>query len=126
MRMLLIGVLSLCLFAPAAAQPERPTAKAKPGDAAEKPKLFLLDVTNARAKSGRVPNGYGQLGLTQQQRERIYGIQAAYSERIKELEAEIEALKAEQSEQIKNVLTDAQRQQIERYEEQARARRGGG
>ena len=79
-------------------------------------KKFLLDVANARATSGRVPSGYGKLALTRNQRERIYGIQAAYAARIKELEAEIEALKAEQMVQIRAVLNDGQREQLDGLE----------
>ena len=77
----------------------------------------------ARAKTGRVPNGYGKLGLTRDQKERIYGIQAAYAERTKQLEAELAQLKTEQTDQIKDVLNDAQRTQIEKYEAQFSSRR---
>lgn len=83
------------------------------------PKAFLLEVGDVRAKSGRVPRGYGALGLTKDQKERVYGIQEAYAGRIEELEAEIERLKEEQFVRIKAVLNNAQRMQIERYELEA-------
>lgn len=121
MRKLLAAAVVASLFVPALAQTGKPAAQdAEP--AAEK-KEFLLDVSEARAKTGRVPNGYGQIGLTREQRERIYGIQAAYSERIKEIEAELEQLKAEQVVQIKNVLTDSQKSAIENYEARMSSRR---
>ena len=122
MRKLAALALFATLLVPAIAVEPRPPAvkdnQQPAGPAAGK--AYLLDVTGARARSGRVPNGYGQLNLSQAQRERIYGIQAVYSTRIKELEAEIEQLKLEQVEQIKNVLTDPQRAQLERYEESRR------
>ena len=129
MKRLLAVALFATLMIPAAAQQRSSGGKAdKPGtDAAttETEKPYLLDVSEARAKRGRVPNGYGKLGLTRDQKERIYGIQTAYSERIKQLEAEIEQLEAEEELQIKDVLTDVQKTQIERYEAQMAARRKG-
>lgn len=115
----LLWVIALgCVIAPAAAEPSPAeiTEKFKP---AVPPKAFLLEVGEARAKSGRVPRGYGQLSLTKDQKERIYGIQAAYAARIDELEAEIEQLKKEQTVRIKSVLNETQRLQIERYELEA-------
>jgi hypothetical protein len=121
MKKLLAAAVLASLFVPALAQTTKPSTKDdKP--VAEK-KEFLLDVSEARAKTGRVPNGYGQIGLTKDQKERIYGIQTAYSERIKALEAELEELKTEQVVQIKNVLTDAQKSAIENYEARIGSRR---
>ncbi len=129
MKRLLAAALFAALMIPAVAQQEAPGEKSdKPGtDAAATgtENAYLLDVSKARAKRGRVPNGYGKLGLTRDQRERIYGIQAAYSDRIKELEAEIEQLKSEEKLRIKDVLTDVQKAQVERYEAQRTARRNG-
>ncbi|MGC1272092.1 MAG: hypothetical protein WBC44_00185 [Planctomycetaceae bacterium] len=129
MKRLLAVALFAALILPAAAQQRSSTDKANAEgttttDDASKP--YLLDVSEARAKRGRVPNGYGKLGLTRDQKERIYGIQAAYAERVKELTAELEQLKDEQGLQIKDVLSDVQKTQIERYEAQMAARRSGG
>ena len=125
MRKFLVVAVLAAVIAPAAAQP--PTAWApKNKFAAVPPKEFLLDVPpDVRARSGRVPRGYGPLGLTKEQKERVYGIQAAYAERIAELEAEIEQLKEEQLVRIKTVLTEAQRLQIEKYELEAAAKKQG-
>ena len=54
--------------------------------------------------------------LSCRQKDGLNGIQAAYGERIKELEAEIDQLKEEQTIQIKSVLNEAQRLQVERAE----------
>jgi Spy/CpxP family protein refolding chaperone len=121
MKKLLAAAVLASLFVPALAQSTKPATKE--GEPAVEKKEFLLDVSEARAKTGRVPNGYGQIGLTKDQKERIYGIQAAYSERIKALEAELEELKTEQVVQIKNVLTDAQKSAIENYEARIGSRR---
>jgi TolA-binding protein len=121
MKKLLAAAVLASLFVPALAQSTKPPAKE--GEPAAEKKEFLLDVSEARAKTGRVPNGYGQIGLTKDQKERIYGIQTAYSERIKALEAELEELKTEQVVQIKNVLTDAQKSAIENYEARIGSRR---
>jgi Spy/CpxP family protein refolding chaperone len=121
MRKVLAAAALAALFVPAVAQTGKPDAK--DGTPAVEKKEFLLDVSQARAKTGRVPNGYGQIGLTRDQKERIYGIQAAYSERIKQVEAELEQLKAEQIVQIKNVLSDQQKSAIENYEARTKSRR---
>jgi len=120
-KKVLAAAVLASLFVPALAQTSKPDAKLNEPVAEEKE--YLLDVSEARAKTGRVPNGFGQIGLTRDQKERIYGIQAAYSERIKELEAELEQLKSEQVVQIKNVLTDAQKTAIENYEARMSSRR---
>lgn len=116
MRKALAVVILAAVIAPAAAGPADPADIKDKFAPAVPPKAFLLEVGDVRAKSGRVPRGYGQLGLTKDQKERIYGIQAAYAERIDELEAEIEQLKKEQSVRIKSVLSPTQLLTIERYE----------
>lgn len=121
MRKTFVLVLVATFLAPALAQQGRPYKFGRPGFQQQQ-KFFLLDTSRAMAKTGRVPNGFGKLGLNQFQKERIYGIQAAYSERIKQLEEEIEALKSEQASQVRNVLNDIQRGQLEQYEAEMAAR----
>lgn len=70
---------------------------------------FLLDARNVRAKEGRVPNGFGQLGLSQLQREKIYGIRALYEKHVEHLEALIERLEDEELIQCQRILTKNQR-----------------
>lgn len=117
MRKIFIVLFIATCLAPALAQQGRPYKFGRPGfQQQQQQKFFLLDTSRAMAKTGRVPNGFGKLGLNQFQKERIYGIQAVYNERIKQLEEEIEALKLEQTEQVRNVLNDIQRGQLEQYE----------
>lgn len=105
--------------APDKSPPAKESKEAKPKGKAKGPASalpgFLIDTTGARALSGRVPRGYGSLNLTQQQKERIYGIQALHDAKVKELEAMIERLKAEEAVQIESVLLPPQRAAIERY-----------
>lgn len=121
MKKVLAAALLAAFLVPAAAQTGKPDAK--DGGLAVEKKEFLLDVKDARAKTGRVPNGYGQIGLTRDQKEHIYGIQTAYADRIKALETELAQLKEEQTVQIKNVLNDNQKTQIENYEARSNSRR---
>ena len=123
MKRVLPGLLLASLLVPFAALPGAGQDAKSAGAKTEGAKPFLLDVTNARAKSGRVPNGFGPLGLTRDQKERIYGIQEAYSTRLKELEEEMAGLKEEQSSQIENVLNDAQKAAVKKYNETTGSRR---
>ena len=126
MRNTVTVAVLLAIVLPQIAGPIGSTGLERTASAAGPPKAFLLEVGDVRAKSGRVPRGFGQLGLSKDQKERVYGIQAAYANRIAELEEEIEQLKKEQLVRIKGVLNDAQRLQIERYELAAAAKKGNG
>ena len=95
----------------------------KPDAAATETKPLLLDVSKVRAKTGRVPNGMGKLGLTKDQKERIYGIQEAYDSRIKALETELDQLKGEEPTQVQNVLSAPQQEAYKKYAETSTGRR---
>jgi phage shock protein A len=58
---------------------------------------------------GRLPNGYGKLGLDSKQRTAIYAVQEKFHAEIDELEQRIEALKTKQNEEILAVLTAEQK-----------------
>ena len=77
----------------------------------------LLDARGVRAAKGRLPNGFGQLGLSQDQRERVYGIRELYRGEIDRLEAVIERLKAEEELQYQQVLSPTQRQLYLQYQQ---------
>ena len=120
-RLAAVAVLA-ALVLPLSAVPTLSQEK-KPDAAAVEAKPFLLDVSKARAKTGRVPNGMGKLGLTKDQKERIYGIQEAYDARLKELEDEIAQLKTEELTQVQNVLSAPQQEAYKKYAEQPSTRR---
>lgn len=71
----------------------------------------------------RLPNYYGQIGITQQQRKVIYTIQRQYHKRIRELERRLEAVKGERDVKIYNVLTPLQKKLLQQRKEAARLRR---
>lgn len=71
----------------------------------------------------RLPNYYGQIGITQRQRKVIYTIQRRYHGRIAELERRLKALEADRDKKIHNVLTPLQKKLLERRKEEARLRR---
>lgn len=60
----------------------------------------------------RLPNNYGKLGLNQEQRQRIYAIQADYGKRIDELEAQLAALREKRDQECLGVLTPEQKQKL--------------
>lgn len=58
---------------------------------------------------GRLPNHFGKIGVTEEQRLTIYGIQADFNAQIDELLAQVEILRGERDKTIEEVLTSAQR-----------------
>lgn len=86
---------------------------------------------DARAKAGkravdpsrRVPNYFGQLGLSEAQKESIYKIQAKHQPKIDALEKQIDELRAQSLKECEAVLTDAQKKALaERRAHAAEAR----
>lgn len=74
-------------------------AGAKPTADAEKPK-------------GRVPNNYGKIGLSEEQRTKILSIQAKLDGEIDKLEAQIAQLKAQKEKEVEAVLTAEQKTKL--------------
>lgn len=71
----------------------------------------------------RLPNYFGQIGLSDRQREKIYALQDEYNAQIAELQAKIEELERQRDAKIEGALTDAQKIRLrERREEARRAR----
>lgn len=83
--------------------PKRTTSKAASSESAPK----------ARAKArGRLPNGWGKLGVTSEQRLKIYAVQARYQEQIDALEEQIAALKMKRDQECEACLTAKQLDQL--------------
>lgn len=74
------------------------------------------------APRGRLPRYFGSL-VDDVQRQEIYQIQAAYRERIKELQAELAKLQLEQMTKMEQTLTVTQLEKLSELREQ-RGRRG--
>ncbi len=73
----------------------------------------------ANDPSRRVPSYFGQVGLTEAQRESIYRIQAKHQTKIDELEKQLDELRAESLRECEAVLTPAQKKAL--AERRARA-----
>lgn len=72
---------------------------------------------------GRLPFYYGKVGLSPEQRETIYGLQATYRPQLAELEKQLKELKAKLDAEVEAVLTDAQKQKLLELQEAARKKR---
>lgn len=71
----------------------------------------------------RLPDNFGKLALTDEQRETVYGIQSEYAERIDALLLQIEELRIERDQAMVAVLTPGQRLRLQELrEEELRAR----
>ena len=80
--------------------------------------------TSETKPRGRLPNHFGKLGISEEQRTRIYSIQADYDVRIDDLLSQIEELVANRDSDIDAVLTEGQRARLRELREEARSRRG--
>jgi hypothetical protein len=71
-------------------------------------------------KKGRLPSQYGKLGLSDAQRQKIYGLQAQYDDQLDALEKQFAALKAKRDQEIEAVLNDSQRKVLSTLVEAAK------
>jgi hypothetical protein len=76
--------------------------------------LLLLPLCGAREPAvvyrGRLPNGWGKLGLSTEQAEKVRAIQGKARAEREKLEKQIEQIKARALQDATAVLTDVQRQ----------------
>ncbi len=61
----------------------------------------------------RVPPYFGQIGLSDEQREKIYKIQDKHAPAIDKLEAELKKARETELKDCEGVLTDAQKKELE-------------
>lgn len=71
----------------------------------------------------RLPNNYGKIGLSNSQKDKIYGIQADYRTRIQALLRELEDLRTQQSLDIQSVLNEDQKKELNTILENSRKKR---
>ena len=72
---------------------------------------------------GRLPSNYGKVGLSDEQRQKIYGVQATYRTQLEELAKQIKALRSKRDAEIEAVLTDAQKQKLAELQEASQKKR---
>ena len=106
--MLLVGSAT---FQPTFAQETQKSTAAKP------------EKKTRKAPRGRIPNGFGKVGVTDKQREEIYRIQAQYREEVRQLQQELDDLKEREYLEVYDVLTDDQKAAFKKWREEASAAR---
>jgi len=75
---------------------------------------FLVAQDADKKATGRLPNNYGKLGLTDAQRQKIYSTQAKYGEQIDALIKQVEELRQKRDAEIEAVLTPEQRENLKK------------
>jgi len=95
-----------------------PLIAQEPGASTTEPRTKGKTGKRSFDPSRRVPMYFGQLGLTETQREAIYQIQGKHMPKIEALEKQIEDLRAQMVHECEGVLTAPQKQILEH-------RRGG-
>jgi Spy/CpxP family protein refolding chaperone len=61
---------------------------------------------------GQLPSGWSKLGLSDEQKQKVYEIQAKYKAKIEDLEKQIKEAKDHQRKDELAVLTDAQKKKL--------------
>lgn len=73
----------------------------------------VSDSTDTPAKfKGMLPPNWGKLGLSDDQKQKIYRVQAEYAAKIAELERQIQALREQERTEMAKFLTDAQKTKL--------------
>lgn len=88
---------TLVLAAGLSAQDAKPVAKAE-------------DTSKVK---GFLPQNWGKIGLTDDQRQQVYKVQAKYNTEIEKLEAKIKELKGTRDQEMKAVLSPDQKKKLE-------------
>ena len=81
----------------------------KPGE----PKAAKADPKVEPKAKGQLPQNWKQLGLTDDQVQKVYKVQTKYNGDIDKLEAQIKDLKAKMSKERSEVLTAEQKKRLE-------------
>jgi Spy/CpxP family protein refolding chaperone len=61
---------------------------------------------------GQLPQGWGKLGLSDEQRQKIYSVQGKYRDKIDALRKQIRDLQDQEKKDMEAVLTDAQKKTL--------------
>lgn len=110
----LLVCLSFCLSPVALAQDKNKDSSTGKGQDAKKDDMKKEDKGkegSARVR-GFLPANYRKLGLSEEQRQKVYKVQAEYDDKIKDLEEQIAEMKAKRSKAVESVLTEAQKARL--------------
>jgi len=77
----------------------------------------------SKVPKGRLPPHYAKV-VTEEQREKIYSIQAEYRTKIETARAQLDALVKEEKDKISAVLTEEQKKKVEEFQTPAKAKKG--
>ena len=80
--------------------------------------LLAQDTPSARKAANsnhRVPVYFSKVGVTPDQKAKIYAVRDKYADKIAELEKQISDLKVQELAECEKVLTDAQKQLLRQY-----------
>lgn len=70
--------------------------------------------STAKKSKGRVPPHYGKLNLTQEQKNKIYQVQASYKSQIDSLKKQLADLNSKRKAECKSVLTASQKTMLDK------------
>lgn len=114
-------VLTLLTFS------ESRVTKAPGADKPAAGKSAKKKTTKQRRKArGRVPNYYGKVGLSPEQKKKIYAIQKQYRSQMQDLFKQLAALREKQQAEIDAVLTPEQAAQVKALRKAAAKKRAAG
>ena len=65
-----------------------------------------------RKSKGQLPSGWGKLGLTKEQKTKIYAVQSEYRSKINDLEKQVVELRTQERRAMVKILTDEQKEKL--------------
>ena len=97
-------------------------AKSKKPAAAQSTPKQKAQAAKQKKPRGRLPNYFGKIGVSGEQRKKIYAIQGSYRSQLVELRKQIADLIAKRDAEITSVLTASQKVLLSILREQAKKR----
>ena len=97
-------------------------AKSKKSAAAKSAPKQKTQAAKQKKPRGRLPNYYGKIGVSGEQRKKIYAIQGSYQPQLVELRKQIADLLAKRDAEMASVLTDSQKEQLSKLRDAAKKR----
>jgi hypothetical protein len=105
-----VGIVSVATRPSVVAQESGKAVKAEKGDGAKK-----------AARSGdRLPANYAKIGVSDEQRKKIYEIQNKYGEQIAALQKQLAEIRAKEQAEVASVLTPDQKKALESANEESK------
>lgn len=125
-KILILSVLTAPVLSIGAVAQDSPKAKAKASDSSGSDPVLLprkkADTDKSAEDYRRVPQYFGQVNLTQEQRETIYGIREKYARRQAQLEEELASIRDNVLRESEAVLTREQRDRLIQLRGQAKSK----